>query len=98
MARTIQIPHLNYTVKVRPMKPHPDSGTAVAWTHHVDRHNSVLYLPKHPSPGLVAHEITHVLQHICSVRHIEFVRETEHMGYLVQYLVGRILGYEWSRP
>lgn len=80
------------------MKPYPDGGVpACAWARHVDRHNSILYLPKRPSPGVVSHEVTHVLQHICDVRSIDFVRETEHMGYLSQYLVGRILGYEWTR-
>jgi hypothetical protein len=94
---TIHIAHLNFTVKVRAMKPHPDGNRSVAWTDNVDRHNSVLYLPDMLSPGLVAHEVTHVLQQICAVRSIDFVRETEHMGYLMQYLVGKILGYSWVR-
>lgn len=70
---------------------------AGAWVHHVDDWNSVIYVDR-LTPGVVAHEVTHILQHICAVRHIEFKDETEHMGYLAQYLVGQILGYEWHRP
>lgn len=96
--RAIQIPHLNYTVRVRPMKPMPDGAIPRgAWVHHVNDWNSIIYVNK-LTPGVVAHEVTHVLQHICSVRHIDFIHETEHMGYLSQYLVQRILGYSWWRP
>lgn len=95
---TVQIPHLNYTVKVRPMRPMPNGDRPRgAWVDHVDDYNSVIYVNKQ-TPGVIAHEVTHVLQHICSVRHINFIHETEHMGYLSQYLVGQILGYEWARP
>lgn len=41
---------------------------------------------------LVAHEVIHVLGEICIDRHITFTNEKEHMGYLMQYILGRIIG------
>jgi hypothetical protein len=97
--RTIQIPHLNYTVKLRPIKPMPNGDVPRgAWVHHVNDWNSTIYVHPNPTPSVVAHEVTHILQHICSVRHIDFIRETEHMGYISQYLVMRAMGNDWHRP
>lgn len=92
----ISIPHLNYTVKVRPFKKPPGSiAEASAWIDRVDKFHCVMYLRKGAKPPTVAHELVHVLQHLCDVRHMGFTAEDEHMGYLMQYLMGRILGYVW---
>lgn len=80
------------------MKPMPNGDVPHgAWVHHADDWNSVIYCNK-ITPSIAAHEVTHVLQHICAVRYIDFIRETEHMGYLSQYLVMRILDSQWWRP
>ena len=71
---------------------------AGAWIHEVDRCHCVIYFKKNPNPCTVAHELTHALQHICEVRHMDFLEEREHMAYIMQYAMGRILGWVWNVP
>jgi len=41
-----------------------------------------------------AHEVIHVIQNICIDRHINFTKETEHMGYLMQYILAKVIGVD----
>jgi hypothetical protein len=40
--------------------------------------------------------LIHVLQFICVDRNMDFTVETEHMGYLMHYLMGQVLGFEYD--
>jgi hypothetical protein len=93
----VYFPHINYTVDIRPFKPPPNEiGKALAWIQRKDKYGCTVYLPGHQSPGEVAHEFVHVLQYICSDRHITFEDEFEHMAYMMQHLMGRVFGYRWK--
>jgi hypothetical protein len=59
--------------------------------------HSTLYLPDKPDPTLVAHELVHVLQHLYEVRNMCFGLESEHGAYIMQYAMGKILGYTWVK-
>lgn len=99
MKKKIYIPHIHYTV-------HFYSGKDVlkifkdqdgkAWTAK-GKKESIISVRKErdAKPGLLAHEIIHVLQNIADDQGIDFVDEKEHFGYLMQYILGKILGYEY---
>ena len=99
-AMSLYLPHINYTVRVRDMKslpkPHGSQTTVHACIIYEGKHGSTVYLPTKPAPPMVAHELTHVLFHICRERHMDFLSEEEHMAYIMQYLMGQILGYKWD--
>lgn len=98
MRKDIYLPHINYTVKVRPLKPDPGGKPNTrAWCEHVDDWHSAVYLPKRVVPGLIAHELVHVLRHLCESRNMSFDLEREHMAYIMQYLMDKILGYVWEK-
>jgi hypothetical protein len=92
----IYIPHLNYTITVKePKNPPKELYNPKAWVHSEGSKGCTMYITKKPLPSDLAHEVVHVLQFICLNRNIDFTTEQEHMGYLMQYIMGEILGYEW---
>lgn len=97
--KDIFIPHLNYVVKVRQFKTPPeDCHHSLAYVQSHGQHGCTLYidLKKSCSPMDLAHEIVHILQFICMWRNIDFKIEQEHMGYLMQWLMGEIVGAKWG--
>lgn len=97
------LPHLHYSVFLKEKnkakekaKIMLDSG-CVAVTENRDRYSSVIYmdlpLKKKDLPTL-GHELIHVLQNICDLRHIDFVSEQENIAYMFQYLFCEFTGYE----
>lgn len=93
----IYIHHLHYTVNIKRLKIVPnDIPNAKRYVWKVDNNTSDMYLPEKNTPTDIAHELIHVLQNICASRNMEFTEETEHMGYLMQWLMGKILGYEYK--
>lgn len=97
--KKIYLPHLNYTLYVRHFKGHPDgTPNAKAYTERISDHSSAIYLSRGDTPCSVAHELIHVLQFLSGSKGIDFVREQEHFGYMMQYLMGQVLGYEWYTP
>lgn len=93
----IYLAHIHYTVNVRKFKDAPEEvPNALAYVRRLDENSCVVYLSGKQNPGDVAHELTHVLQNICLARNIEFSLEREHMGYIMHYLMGKILGYQWK--
>lgn len=52
--------------------------------------------PNDLQSGAVAHEIMHVLQFMCRRRNIVMEDETEHMGYLMQYIFNEIYDREYE--
>lgn len=97
MKKDIYLPHLNYTIKVRPMKSPPEEmPTALAYVKTEDNNTCTMYLGEKSTTGDLLHEIIHVLQKICLARNIDFGLEQEHTAYIGHYLAGEILGYKWD--
>lgn len=95
---SVSLPHINYTVRIRRFKPAPDGiAGASAWTQHDDKWGCTVFLPKVETPGGAAHEFVHVLRFICIDRHMLFDDESEHMAYIMQYLMGRVFNYRWVK-
>lgn len=91
----IYIPHLDYTIITKPFKAHSAVPNAQAYVERIDDRTSYLYLQKKNTPPGLAHEVVHILQNICADRDMNFIIESEHMAYLMQYILGELLGYEW---
>jgi len=102
--KRILINHLYYCIDIFDVKDCPKEhkeklhnmkACALAY----DDNNGQIYI-KYPiqknTYSTIAHEITHILQEIARVRNIDFTSETEHFGYMMQYIFNEILGYEYS--
>lgn len=98
VAQTIRIRHLtSYTVRIRhARKPDPDMPYAAAWCERDGPLASTIYVRPGVTPFTMAHEIMHVLRNICVDFNMDFTRESEHMAYLMQWLLGKAFGYEWK--
>lgn len=95
--KKIYIPHLNYTITIKEAKNPPEElFNAVNWVESQGQYGCTMYLDKKPHPGDLSHELIHVLQFICLNRNMNFMTEHEHMGYLMHWLMGEILGYKWN--
>lgn len=96
--QTIRLPHLsNYAVRIRINKPPPDVPHAVAWIERDSRFGSTIYARPGALPFAIAHEIVHLLRFICIDFNMQFEHESEHMAYLMQYILGKAYGCEWSK-
>ena len=92
----IYLPHIHYTIYVKEFKKAPDGTNFKAYAVKGEDGNScTIYLPKKPQPGTVAHELTHALRYICVDRNMDFRSEEEHMAYIMNYAINRILGYSY---
>jgi len=95
----IYLPHIHYTLRVRQIGKIPsDIPTALVYVQKDDMCGCTLYIDltrKIVGPEL-AHELVHVLQLICESRSMDFKREEEHMGYIMQYLMATIMGYSYD--
>lgn len=92
----IVLPHIGYTIRVHKRNK---SQNLAAWCEFSNTHGCDMFIDtpvKSVDVGLLAHEVTHILQHICKVRHIDFSEETEHMGYIMNYIINTILGIEYD--
>lgn len=96
--KDVYLPHIDYTVRFRPHRKPPASiAGAKAWTRRDDRHGCTVFLALKETPSGLAHELVHVLRHICIDRHMLFDDECEHMAYIMQYLMGQAVGLVWAR-
>lgn len=95
--KKIYLPHIHYTVHVKQFQPHKDLENALAYVQNNGPNNCTLFidLKQKIVPADLAHELVHVLQFICLARNINFTLEQEHMGYIMHYLMGRIMGDTW---
>lgn len=94
------LPHLGYTVRLRPFNRETapsKAKDALAYVLHDNEDQCTMYLPRDATPSLIAHEIIHVLQFMCRDLNMTFETEMEHMAYVMQYLLGSILGYRWEK-
>ncbi len=96
----IELPHIGYTVIVKQRKAYPGRDSSFALCERTDLNTSTIYIET-PVPrkrdSTLAHELTHVLRNICEDRDMYFQEEREHMAYIMQYLMNRILGYKYKR-
>lgn len=96
MNKKIFLPHINYTVTVKEFKKLEGFVPTKAYTEYIDSRNCILHLPKNIQGSMLCHEIVHVLQFICKARNMEFTLESEHMGYISQYLFMCVTGGRWD--
>jgi len=98
MRKDIYIPHLNYTVKVREAKNPPEYlNNALNWVVSDGQYSCTLFIEKKPHAGDLAHELIHVLQFIALERNMDFKLEQEHFAYLMHYLIGQVMGWEFNK-
>jgi hypothetical protein len=99
--KNIYIQHLGYTIHVKDIKEADNPKDFAMFVEREDRNNCIMYLTKKKwvlkdIPAL-SHEIVHVLQFIADSRSIDMTFEQEHMGYLMQYIMCELLGYEYKK-
>lgn len=95
----IYLPHIHYTVKVKQRTGYRGNHTAKWLCERTDKDTSTLYIDMPVSQAetpTLAQGLVHVIQNICEDRHMVLSLEKEHMGYLMQYLMNRVLGYEYA--
>ena len=98
--KEIKIPHLGYRVIVK-VDVKEFSGmqeSSFMFCENTDKNTATIFLrdkPRHDKFSTVAHEAMHALQFLCRNRNISMERELEHMGYLMQYILNEIYGYEY---
>lgn len=97
LPQNIRLPHLNYLVRVKLLKEKPTGyNNCHAYTEYISKNESHIYLPSKATPGMIAHEVMHALGNICEARSMLLEKESEHMAYMMQYLLNNILGYVWK--
>jgi hypothetical protein len=91
----VAIPHLPATVRVKRFKPgvHGMGAGTVAYARHAGFEQYELYFRERVSAPTAAHEAVHAVQYICADKCIDMTAEKEHVAYLVDYLLAKILGY-----
>ena len=94
-AYTIPIPHLGYKViyGVNPKEFTGRQEKSLMFAEDTNKNAGAIIFRKTPTDlesGTVAHEVMHVLQFMCRRRNICMEDETEHMGYLMQYIFNEI--------
>lgn len=97
--RTISLPHLNYKVYVRRLVKMPDDlPDCDAYWESISTRESAIYLKPSAPCTTAAHELVHVMQHICQVRNMIIERESEHMACVMQYLLMQVYGFTYRNP
>ena len=97
----IEIPHLNYKILygvcLKEFTGRHEKSLAI--TENSTKNTATILFRKKPdtlNSSVVAHEIMHALQYICRRRNIVMEDETEHMGYLMQFIFNEIYDREYS--
>ena len=99
----IVINHLGYTIEVLDRKKAKGKEFdllqhCVAITHK-GKHKSTIYIKtpiKRNYIPVIAHELMHVIQNICVDRDIDMIQEQEQVAYIMQYALGKIMGYDYN--
>lgn len=100
----IYLPHINYTLHVKDISKGKGEvkeylKTKVACHIKINECMSEIYvkLPiKQKDVTTLCHELIHVLQNISHTFDINFSNEEEHFAYMFQYMLNKILGYEYE--
>lgn len=93
----IKIEHLGYVIHFKKQKP--PRGDLVACVIQEDKNSSIIYFPVKlnlMNTPLLAHEVLHAIQFMCESRLIDMIKEKENVGYLMSYIMNKILGYEYD--
>ena len=93
----IKIEHLGYVIHFKKEKP-PKEGLK-ACVIQEDANSSTIYFPLKLNlinSSILAHEVLHAIQFMCESRLIDMIKEREHVGYLMSYIMNKILGYEYD--
>lgn len=96
----IYLPHIHYTVLVKDISLYrgdPERGNA--FCVRVDKNTSEVFIKtpvKVTDFPTLGHELVHVLKNICDDRNMNFLEETEHMGYVMQYLLCQVMGLKYQ--
>lgn len=100
----IKINHIGYTVTIKKRQDFLKSerydssfDRCPCVCERADSNNSIIYIDN-PKKNIVslAHEVLHVIQYICSDRHIDFIDEKEHCAYMLHYILNTIIGDEYD--
>lgn len=98
---TVLIPHLNFKV-VYGVNPKEFTGRqegSLMFVENTNKNQATILFRKTPTDlesGTVAHEVMHALQFMCRRRNICMEDETEHMGYLMQYIFNEIYNRKYE--
>jgi hypothetical protein len=100
-AYEIPIPHMGYKVMygVNPKEFSDRQEISMMFAEDTNKNQATIifrHTPKDIESGAVAHEILHALQFMCRRRNIVMEAETEHMGYLMQYIFKEIYDREYE--
>lgn len=92
----IKIEHLNYTILVKEPDKN-DKFHAYVVKDSDDQCTMYIHRPiKLVDTTTLAHETLHCLQFMSEVKGIDMVAEKEHMGYLLQHIMNKVLGLEYQ--
>lgn len=95
-----QLPHLAFTLIVKTQsdkKPLLMNKSQVrAYVSFDNSHQATIHCHRSVSVFTMAHELMHVIQHICRTYFIDWENETEHTAYIMQYFLGLIFGYVYD--
>lgn len=98
----IDINHLGYKIIFRkPTKSElkmMQSKKMVACCIGYDHESAILMTEKVTMKNVstLSHEVLHAIQNLCRDRHINMAEEKENIGYMMNYCMNRILGYEYN--
>lgn len=97
--KTISIPHLFFTVYLKDMSELKGiEKKGAAYTCQLGEEDAAVifvdnieeFLKVKENISIISHEIIHVLQMICEIYDMDFRQESEHMAYLMTYLLVEI--------
>ena len=87
----ISIPHLSYTITLKDAYRKDMDGHPCC--ERISNGECIIWMPKKVRKEVttLAHEVTHALQFIAHSRDINMVLEQEHIAYMMQYIMAKIL-------
>lgn len=91
----IKINHLGYKILIK----NPTRKEFVAYVERDNKNQCTLYIKrpvKFKEVSTLAHEVVHILQYIAEARNLDMIQEQEHMGYLMNYIMNEVLGFEYN--
>ena len=102
--KNITLNHIGYTVLLKNINKAPKELLdqivgCVSCVEEIDKHSSAIWinLPiRKIDIPVLGHEIVHVLQNIAMQKNIDFKTETEHFGYMYQYIMASFLDMEYE--
>lgn len=95
-----KLPHLAFTLVIKTTsdkKPLLMNMTEVrAYVSFDSEYQTTIHCHRSVSVFTIAHELMHVIQHICRAYHMDWESEIEHTAYIMQYFLGVVFGYVYD--